>query len=357
MGLITEKLLSVVFLMAALSVSFVSKGQTTPPPPANLRIQVQNCGFGFTALRWDAPAPGGSYVYQVEKYAAGPGGIFNWFIQNSKLPPFGPTQTGTSFADIGSGGKLNKYRVQAISGGISSTYAYISSDCRSLGAWQSASFTFDSEEWETESPGVLYSDVEGATATATFTGRYFRIAFPAQEVDSLSLITIAVDGQQVNDVFPLSTSSTMVYDYAGTSLSPTAVHTVVVTLVSGELVMGAIEFNSSASGARNAPATADDLSIPDANLSSDLTTSLDEISVYPNPITSYTDVMLSEDFRGVVNFTLTDISGQKIFTEQRKVAFHESTQTLNLPIGDMQNGIYHLMIQSGENTEVIKLIK
>ena len=79
------------------------------------------------------------------------------------------------------------------------------------------------------------------------------------------------------------------------------------------------------------------------------------VLVYPNPATTTVQVMLEGITNSPVQLTLYDAAG-KLLQQQRTIATG-SAQKLQVNIATLPAGIYQLKIQSGNDEEVVKLVK
>ena len=84
---------------------------------------------------------------------------------------------------------------------------------------------------------------------------------------------------------------------------------------------------------------------------------LPRLSVSPNPFSTNVFVQFFTERKNTVSLTLLDATGNIIHTLQESNAAVEGENTLDLSLGDLPDGLYFLMLQTGEQREVTKIVK
>ena len=79
--------------------------------------------------------------------------------------------------------------------------------------------------------------------------------------------------------------------------------------------------------------------------------------VSPNPFSTNVFVQFFTERKNTVSLTLLDATGNIIHTLQQSNAAVEGENTLDLSLGDLPDGLYFLMLQTGEQREVTKIVK
>lgn len=86
----------------------------------------------------------------------------------------------------------------------------------------------------------------------------------------------------------------------------------------------------------------------------ELDNSFDAMIVFPNPASDIMDVnYFSTDTKNDVMMSVYDMNGKKVYTTS--FTANEGVNKLHVPVSDLQNGMYVIMIQDGEETHTSKI--
>ena len=77
--------------------------------------------------------------------------------------------------------------------------------------------------------------------------------------------------------------------------------------------------------------------------------------VYPNPVKAYADVSLSINKKSTVSFRIYDEQGKTLYSNSAML--NQGVQVISLDMRNYAAGVYMLKVNTGEETELIKILK